>query len=244
MDSSNLSYKNDPALKALHVAQAEQHAAQDMLVAGTFGEACNGRFRGCSVGCFAHEIDPNSSSYHATVAEARGLPEWLIQLQDSVFEGLPESERPSFHVELAKRIPVGADLSRLPHLIAIARIDRLLKLQRAALARSQPDQVHAAIEQVLAALETGRRFHEGAAGESAAEWSAWSAEWSAARSARSAARSAEWSAARSARSAAESAAESAWSAAWSAARSARSAEWSAWIEERDALFASLAKLEG
>ncbi|WHB31219.1 hypothetical protein [Xanthomonas phage NEB7] len=256
---AQLSFNNDPALKALHVAQAERHEAQDMLVSGTFGEMHDGQFRGCSVGCFAHEIDPDSTSFHATVADARALPEWLIRLQDSMFEGLPAAERGSFHVELAKRIPVGVDLAPLPHLIAIARIDRMLVTQRAALSADHPDQVTHAIAQVVSALEVGRRFHEGAAGvdgvESAAESaqsaaqsaarSAWSAAESAARSAWSVARSAQSAMAQSAQSAAESAAwsatESAAQSARSAARSARSAAesawsaaWSAWSAARSA----------
>ncbi|MFB0357382.1 hypothetical protein ABVD92_20140, partial [Xanthomonas euvesicatoria] len=203
-----LSFNNDPALKALHVAQAEQHAAQDMLVAGTFGEMRGRQFRGCSVGCFAHDIDPDSTSFHATVADARALPEWLIRLQDALFEGLPADERGSFHVELAKRIPIGVDLAPVQHLIAIARIDRMLALQRAALSAGHPDRVTQAITQVVSALEAGRRFHEDAAGVDGVVESAAAAADSAAAAARSA-DSAERSAARWAARSAESAAESA-----------------------------------
>lgn len=73
-----LSFNNNPALKAIHVEQAERHAAQDMLVAGTYGEGEGAAFRGCSVGCFAHDIDPSSFDHHEVVAAARGLPEWLV----------------------------------------------------------------------------------------------------------------------------------------------------------------------
>jgi hypothetical protein len=216
------SFHGDAALKAEHVAQAEHHAAADMLASGTYGQGSGAEFRGCSVGCFAHEIDPNRyGSWHETVAEARGLPEWLVRLQDSMFEGLPADDRASFHVQLAKRIPVGVSLAPVQHWIAIARIDRALAAQRTALEAKHAHGVHEAIEQTIAALEIGRRAHEAAAGGNSCELSA----------AESAARSAE-SAAESARSAAES------------ARSARSASaaWSAaWIAERDALFAALDK---
>ncbi|ALN79472.1 hypothetical protein [Lysobacter antibioticus] len=249
-----LSFHGDAALKAEHVAQAEHHAAADMLASGTYGTGKGAEFRGCSVGCFAHDIDPERyGDWHAIVAEARGLPEWLIQLQDSMFEGLPQAERVSFHVELAKRIPVGVNLEPVQHWLAVARIDRMLIEQRKALEAKHTHGVTEAIQGVIAALEVGRRAHEAAAGgnscelsaaESAAESAAWSAR-SARSAAESAARSAAWSAAWSARSAAESAARSAaesaaWSAAWSA--SAWSAAWSAaWIAERDALFAALDK---
>ncbi|SDW93886.1 hypothetical protein [Lysobacter enzymogenes] len=266
MTTNTLSFRGDAALKAEHVAQAEHHAAADMLMSGTYGEGSGANFRGCSVGCFAHEINPDEyGNWHETVAEARGLPEWLIRLQDSIFEGLGQDERAQFHVELAKRIPVGVDLEPVKHRIAVARIDRALATQRVALEAKHPHGVHEAVEQTIAALEVGRRAHEAAAGgqscdlwsarsaaESAARSAAWSAEsaaWSAesAESAESAA-SAAWSAARSAaRSAAWSAESAAWSAesaawsaasaAWSAARSA--ARSAAWIAERDALFAAL-----
>ncbi|MEG0966739.1 MAG: hypothetical protein RSG92_15325 [Pseudomonas sp.] len=245
---TQLSFNNDPALKALHVEQAERHAALDMLAAGTYGEGEGAAFRGCSVGCFAHDIAPDSDDHHTVVAEARGLPEWLIRLQDSMFEGLPAADRAVFHVELARAIPVGVDLAPVPHLIAVDRIDRLIRAQQELRTRPLPENVTAAIDQVIGALEIGRRAHEAAAGgntcqletarsaaRSAAEsaWSAWSAAESAAWAAESAARSAAESAAWAARSAARSAAESA---AW-AARSA------AWCEERDALFTVLRSLD-
>ena len=155
-----LSFNNDPALKALHVAQAEHHFAADMLLAGTYGENDDGAFKGCSVGCFAHDIDPKANDYHATVANARFLPEWLIQLQDSIFEGLSAPDRKLFHVELAKRIPVGVDLEKVQHVIAVSRFDRLIKLQNAALEANHGLGVHAVIEQAIAALVIERRRNE------------------------------------------------------------------------------------
>lgn len=176
--SAGLSYKADPALKAEHVAQAEHHAAADMLLSGTYGEISGSHFRGCSVGCFAHDIAPKAGgNLHLTVAEARGLPEWLVRLQDSMFEGLPDEERATFHVELARRIPVGVDLEPVKHWIAISRIDRMLATQRTALEASHPHGVHEAIQQVVAALEVGRRLHEAAAGGDSCDLSAESAAW-------------------------------------------------------------------
>ena len=209
-----LSFNNDPALKAAHVEQAEAHAAADMLQAGTYGQGDGASFRACSVGCFArdHGITGN---LHAGLAEKFALPEWLWRLRDSMFEGLPQEDRASFHVEFSKRTPVGVDLEPVRHWLAIARIDRMLETQRKALEANHAHGVHEAIQQTIAALEVGRRAHEAAAGGNSCELSA--------------ARSAAWSAARPA-------AESAWSAARSAAESAAE---SAWKAERDALFAAL-----
>jgi hypothetical protein len=209
------SYHNDPAIKAFHVAQAKHHLAADMLVSGTYGEGNASNFRGCSIGCMAHDIDPSRDDYHKLVAEHAGWPEWLARLNDSIFEGLPKGERETFHVDLREAIPVGVDLEPVLHKLALRRIDRLIELQTSALGKSG-ESVDDVIQETLAALIQVRRCHEAEIGGNVCDWSA----------ARSAAESAE-SAAESARSAAESAAESARSARWSAAESARSARWSA-----------------
>lgn len=184
---TQLSFNNDPALKALHVEQAERHAALDMLAAGTYGEGEGAAFRGCSVGCFAHDIAPDSHDHHEVVAAARGLPVWLIRLQDAMFEGLPPADRAVFHTELARAIPVGVDLAPVPHLIAVARVDRLIRTQHGLRTQPLPEDVAAAIDQVIGALETGRRAHEAAAGGNTRQLET---ARSAARSAESAARSA------------------------------------------------------
>lgn len=219
---TSLSYGGSAVLKAEHIAHAEHHAAADMLLAGTYGEQHGDKFMGCSVGCLAHDINPLRNDYHRVVAERYALPEWLIHLQDSMFEGLPKEDRSTFHVELAKRIPVGVNLEPVQHWIAIARIDRALELQNKALEANHPHGVHEAIQQTIAALAVGRRAHEAAAGGDLCELGA------ASRSAAEAAAEAAWSAARSA----------SWSASWSASRSA------AWRSERDALFAALDRAGG
>jgi hypothetical protein len=224
-----LTYNASAELKAEHVAHAEAHFAAEQLLSGTYGTEKNGKFYGCSVGCFAHDIAPDvEDNRHEIVANHYALPEWLVRLQDSMFEGLPQEDRGTFHVELAKRIPLGADLTPVPHWIAIARIDRMLETQRKVLEAKHPQQVHDAIAQVISALEIGRRAHEAAAGGNVCELPAAESAARSAESAESAAESAAWSA-WSARSA-ESAESAAWSAAWSArsAKSAESAAWSAW----------------
>ena len=183
---ATLSYHGDPAIKAAHIAQAEHHATADMLVSGTFGDTDAGAFKGCSVGCFAHEINPKRSDYHAVVAEAAGWPEWLVYLNDTLFEGLPAGEREQFHVELRKRVPVGVDLTPVLHEIAVARMDRLLA-----------DKIVQGDSAMVAAINGVRELH---VAQTAAESAAWS-------EAESAAESAAWSEAESAaRSAARSAA--------------------------------------
>ena len=246
------SFKNDPSLKELHVEQAKKHYEQDMLIAGTYGETDTDVFRGCSVGCFAYEISGQADDNpHKIVADDRGLPEWLIHLQDRIFEGLPLEDRKKWHVQLAEAIPVGIDLEPVRHKLAIMRMDKLIALQQRNIGASN------IVQQTIDVLNIVRQCHEAelskdscdwAAAVVAADWSAWSA-WSA--SAASA-----WSAsAASAWSASESAAASAWSASESVARSvvaaaesaARSVSAQAWVateaewyrQERDDLLSIL-----
>ena len=183
---------------------ARAHRDADMLRAGFYGRM-NGRFHGCSVGCFAHEIDPTlfaerrdeGTNLHRLVADAHGYPEWLAHLQDRIFEGLPDTDRIDWHVQFADAIAVR---SRDWQVILHDAHAGILRIAERTAGSAAP------------AVSAVRELHERREPSESAAWSA--------------ARSAAWSAARSAaRSAAESAA---WSAAWSAAESAAgSAAWSA-----------------
>jgi hypothetical protein len=208
------SFKNDPSLKKLHVEQAKKHYEQDMLIAGTYGETDTDVFRGCSVGCFAYEIlGQTDDNPHKIVADDHGLPEWLIHLQDRIFEGLPLEDRKKWHVQLAEAIPVGIDLEPVRHKLAIMRMDKLIALQERNIGASN------IVHQTIGALKLVRQCHEAELSGDSCDWAeADSAAWSAA-----------WAAAESADSAAESAAESA---AW-AAREA----W--YCQERDDLLSIL-----
>ena len=221
------SFKNELRLKELHVEQAKKHYEQDMLIAGTYGETDTDVFRGCSVGCFAYEISGQTDDNpHKIVADDRGLPEWLIHLQDRIFEGLPLEDRKKWHVQLAEAIPVGIDLEPVRHKLAIMRMDKLIALQQRNIGASN------IVQQTIDVLNIVRQCHEAelskdscdwAAAVVAADWSAWSA-WSA--SAASA-----WSASESAARSVVAASESAQ--AWVATE----AEW--YRQERDNLLSIL-----
>ena len=232
-----LSYHGSPAVKHFHVEQARRHLATGTLLAGTYGEGSGENFRACSVGCMAHDIDPTRKDFHAVVAEHAGWPEWLVRLNDAVFENLPSPERNTFHVKLREAVPVGVDLEPVLHKLAIRRLDRLIAAQTKALEAKRAYGVHEAIEKVIDALGKVRAYHSAYSAGSAtySAGSADSAAYSAdsARSAGYSADSAAYSAARSADSAARSAdsatysAGSAYSAAYSAYSAARSAACSA-----------------
>lgn len=157
------------AQKEARIARAKRHVAADLLITGAYVD----HGKGCSVGCDALEIvgrDPGAN-YHRIVADHDGTPEWLEQLRDVIFEGLPADKRSWWHVAVAEPIPTGIDLQPHYHLICAGILDITLE-QSATWADEYRDQCVSAIKNV-------RDLHV-----------AWSAAWSAAESARSVAESA------------------------------------------------------
>lgn len=121
----SLSYHGIPAVKEKHIAMAKNHVEQ-----GMFARSCDDTsepdFFGCSVECFAHELDPENNQWHEVVADASGWPLWLVHLSDAIFTNLRTGlARESFHVDLRVAVPVGKDLTSLVHRLAIARLERL-----------------------------------------------------------------------------------------------------------------------
>jgi len=221
-----LTYHNDPELKKKHIEMAKNHLAADMLRAGSFGEGLGEDFKGCSVGCFAYELTGSTDHPHKTLANSAGWPLWLVYLNDTLFEGLNETERLHFHVRLREAVPVGKDISKVLNQLIIFILDRNVKRLE------KLDSTHE-IKQIIDVTKQCRQLHVDVLSGVDVESSSWSAVESAARSAAAsaewyAARSAEWSAARSAEWSAEwyAARAAAASAEWYAARAAaRSAEW-------------------
>ena len=82
---------------------AERHAAQDMLRKGIYGKM-NGQFRGCSIGCFLYDYEPDVATdhvnVHARLAKHTGIAKWALYVQDYLFESLPNPAE--WHVECAK----------------------------------------------------------------------------------------------------------------------------------------------
>ena len=208
-------FNNDKEFKDQMIAAAISHREKDEYIAGCYAKM-NGSFKGCSVGCSLFDVKGikgidvgEDYADHALLAKELGIPEFICRLQDSIFEGLPESERLRWTERLFNSIPLGADLTPVLPKFLLKTLDRLPETDIADVV----DAVRGVKDVLINWAETGEADIE----------AAWSAQ-SAAETAESAARSAR-SAARSARSAAESAAESvaesvAWSVAWSAAESA------------------------
>lgn len=230
-------FNNDITIKEKYVSRLSAHQAADEVIKGVYWEGG----KGCAVGCTIHGDD------HAAYETELGIPQMLAQLEDCIFEGLPNKDAKNWPLLFLNSIAVGADLSLVGWKFLYWNLTENLVLKDSADARVQEAiiQCRRGIGQCAEAL---RPLTKGEpvddllvkAAQSAARsavrsaQSAQSAAWSA-ESARSAARSAAWSvwsawsASESVRSAVRSAESAAWSAesARSAAESARSAAWSA-----------------
>jgi hypothetical protein len=79
-----LAYHGDPAIKDKYLSRMRAHRAADELVAGV-GFKKNGKVQGCAVGCTFDVYD------HSRGPIEIGVPEVLIRLEDSIFEGLARS---------------------------------------------------------------------------------------------------------------------------------------------------------
>lgn len=93
-------YHNDSAKKAALIAQLIAHEDADEITQGIGWE--NGH--GCAVGCTLHAYD------HSQGPAKLGWPEWLLHLEDALFEEMTPADAKGFPRRVAEAIPVGADL--------------------------------------------------------------------------------------------------------------------------------------
>jgi hypothetical protein len=98
-----LAYHGQQAIKDKYVARMRAHIEADELVAGVGWEET----RGCAVGCCFDLYD------HALGPVEIGVPEVLMHLMDSIYEGLPQARRPEFAQGFLDAIHPGADLSKV-----------------------------------------------------------------------------------------------------------------------------------
>ena len=205
--------------KEAFVAETKKHQAADNFLKGTYDKG----EKGCAVGCALKtvaklkRIDLDFGD-HAQFENHLGIPEWLAQLEESIFEGVTLERSKLWPVEFAEAINEGSDLEKIKIPFIVYLMEENLKSIRSVKydadkfpdVKSTIDQTEKAILQMIEAQKSG-------------DPDLISAAWSAAESAESAAWSAVCSVRSAARSAARSAVRSAWSTVWSV-RSAESAE--------------------
>jgi hypothetical protein len=104
-----LSFNNDPKIKAKWVAKGHAHAAADMVMAGTYGREVDGKFKGCTMGCYAEREAENK---HQNVADKVDGSERLNLCRDAIFEGLSQIDPKlgiEFHTQWIEAVPVGVE---------------------------------------------------------------------------------------------------------------------------------------
>lgn len=122
--------------------------------------------------------------------ERIGLPGWLASFSDGIEDQLPIDQAPAWRAMLLEAIPVGADLSPVPRILAIAYLERLLGIPglpndvaaaiRDAQARHRagPSSKQGPHKPFSAAIHAARKAHHRAeadlkAAEKRAKWLAW-----------------------------------------------------------------------
>jgi hypothetical protein len=108
-----LAYPLGETQKSDIIAELQDHAHQDRLIKGVYWE--NGK--GCAVGCTI------KSEKHSEYEERFGIPMILAHLEDSIFEGLPNSQAMLWPMQFMSAIPVGSDLS----LVGWKFLERMLR---------------------------------------------------------------------------------------------------------------------
>ena len=101
-----------------HKRKIERHKEQDAFMRGTYIEDNKNNFRGCAVGCSIYSINKllgtaHDYDEHVDMAETLQIPEWLVRLEDKIFEGLSEKDSKEWLLRFSEAINEGADLDKI-----------------------------------------------------------------------------------------------------------------------------------
>lgn len=232
-----IAWHSDPKIKAKYVERMQEHRRLDHLIqAETWTPGNGGPPKGCAVGCLFESYD------HSRGPIEIGHPEWLIRIEDAVFEGLPKVEAEQWAVDFVHAAPVGASWDRAWHRWALNLLDEDGPMREALkLATTNVRFAVAGVRDLHARASAGESI--GKARCAAAREAASSACWTAS----SAARSAAWAASSAVKASAWDVEDAPWADRF-AALAARSAAWAAnraaaWVARaaaRDAAYREIA----
>jgi hypothetical protein len=116
--------------KEQFVSEMKMHQKMDNFKSGTYGEGIG--TKACAIGCGVQSIarieglEILNFGDHALVAEKLGCPEWLIRLEDRIFEGVGKERQKTWPLEFAESLQEGTDTSKIliPMLIFIVEFAR------------------------------------------------------------------------------------------------------------------------
>src|ERR1700757_2778572 len=121
--TTTTTFHNNPAEKIALLERIGAHEVADAIAQGSY-ESWNGSARRCAVGCSVRDLDERGdepSDWHARYEEVTGIPAWLAQLEDRVFEGLPSDVAKGWPRRFSEAVPVGVSLDGLADRLAIRR---------------------------------------------------------------------------------------------------------------------------
>ena len=100
------------------IKEIKWHKEQDAFMRGTYNEGNKNNFKGCAVGCSINSINRllgTAYEYgeHIDMAETLQIPEWLVRLEDKIFEGLSEKDSKEWPLRFSEAINEGADLDKI-----------------------------------------------------------------------------------------------------------------------------------
>ena len=100
------------------IKEIKWHMEQDAFMRGTYTENNKNNFRGCAVGCSIYSINKllgtaHDYDEHVDMAETLQIPEWLVRLEDKIFEGLSEKDSKEWLLRFSEAINEGADLDKI-----------------------------------------------------------------------------------------------------------------------------------
>ena len=100
------------------IKEIKWHNEQDAFMQGTYIEDNKNNFRGCAVGCSINSINKllgTAYDYdeHIDMAETLQIPEWLVRVEDKIFEELSEKDSKEWPLWFSEAINVGADLDKI-----------------------------------------------------------------------------------------------------------------------------------
>ena len=170
-----IAYHNDPKIKSDILQVLRSHYDADDFIKDTYWQ--NGK--GCAVGCTIQ------SGRHVEYESRFGIPQALANLEDCIFEGLPNEQAKEWPVRFMNAVPVGADLSKVQWRF----LHWLLTDENVNPGINDPI-VAADVAQcaeIIQQYASGNFDHSARSAARSAAWSAaesaWSAAWSAAESA-------------------------------------------------------------
>ncbi|MCI0536105.1 MAG: hypothetical protein L0Z50_12845 [Verrucomicrobiales bacterium] len=110
-----IAYFGDAALKADLIEEIRSHREHDQIVKGHYGRM-NSRWTGCAIGCSIRSLNLRRgldlpTNDHRIYETHLGIPQVVAQLEDAIFEGLPDDRYLHWPEQVAAAIRPGADLS-------------------------------------------------------------------------------------------------------------------------------------